>query len=357
VPPELSSSSPDPLEPFATDAAASQAGDPHRPHANSAGNSHCLNCGTKLEGPFCSACGQHDFDFHRSFRHVFMEALEGIFHFDGKFFQNLVTLLFRPGRLTSAFNSGRRASQVPPFRLYIFTAFVFFLLLFASEPRSAVMSVAPTPESGKVAVSEKPASSAEAAGPVQEMVSELRAEADRHRATRPANRPNVSFQPFDTPEAGKTDWQRWIEQRVGRIEDPEFRRDLGRSFLAALPKMMLLCLPIFALLTRVMFRKSGQVYLQHLVLALHFHTFVFIWLMFRDGWMFLVTEVGWSSGAAWLRSLSSAWLVLYPALMFRHLFANSWIKTLMNTLLVALGYLFVLVFAFLVTGAILVLYL
>src|SRR5690242_8697966 len=72
-------------------------------------HTHCENCGTKLEGPFCHKCGQHDFEFHRSFRHVFLEALETLFHFEGKFFRNIVTLLFHPGRLTAEFNAGKRA--------------------------------------------------------------------------------------------------------------------------------------------------------------------------------------------------------------------------------------------------------
>lgn len=53
------------------------------------------------------------------------------------------------------------------------------------------------------------------------------------------------------------------------------------GFVIALPKLILLCLPLFALYTRFLFRKTKQVYLQHLVLALHFHTFIYLWLMFE----------------------------------------------------------------------------
>ncbi len=61
-----------------------------------------------------------------------------------------------------------------------------------------------------------------------------------------------------------------------------------KGFIHALPKLILICVPFFALYTRFLFRKTGQVYLQHLVLALHFHTFIFLWLMFTNGWVDLL---------------------------------------------------------------------
>jgi hypothetical protein len=132
---------PDPILPagnaLATDQAAAHLTSAHGHHGPF--HEHCENCGTKLAGPFCHRCGQHDFEFHRSFWHVFLEALENLFHFEGKFFRNIVTLLFQPGRLTADFNAGKRAAQMPPFRLYVFVSFIFFLLIFlgADKPTGA----------------------------------------------------------------------------------------------------------------------------------------------------------------------------------------------------------------------------
>jgi hypothetical protein len=91
-------------------------------------HTHCQNCGVPLSGPFCHRCGQQDLDFQRSFGHVVLEVLESFFHFDAKFFRNIATLVFQPGRLTAEFNAGRRASQMPPFRLYLFVSVLFFFL-------------------------------------------------------------------------------------------------------------------------------------------------------------------------------------------------------------------------------------
>ena len=89
--PDLSQIPSSPLtEALGTDALGAQAMEHSSPHSPS--HLHCENCGTKLQGPFCHRCGQHDFDINRSFIHTFFEALENFFHFDTKLFRNLITL-------------------------------------------------------------------------------------------------------------------------------------------------------------------------------------------------------------------------------------------------------------------------
>jgi hypothetical protein len=102
------------------------------------------------------------------------------------------------------------------------------------------------------------------------------------------------------------------------------------AFLHAPPRMLLVCLPLFALYTRFLFRKSGLVYLPHLILALHFHTFIYLFLLVKNGWVFLA---GWGGPglAGWVAFVAKAWLAVYPVLMFRRLFGNSWTLTLLKT--------------------------
>lgn len=320
-----------------------------------------------------------------------MEALESIFHFDGKFFQNLVTLLFRPGRLTAEFNAGKRAAQVPPFRLYIFTAFVFFLLAFSSDQRTtaARASLPGNPAKpaftfdGQAVTREQLVKAAQdpayAEQLRQEIATRLRppagAAADQSPpATSVSENPDSLAQSLqqaadefrdrkvDERNARRVENARtsdglsaWAERQGFRASDPAYQRELGRNFVSAIPKMLLFCLPAFALLTRVLFRHSGQVYLQHLVLALHFHTFIFIFLMFRDGWAFLAGVAGLDSVREMLLFAAKAWLTVYPLLMLRRLFGNSWPKTILKTIILALTYGLLLGLAFLGTVAVLIL--
>ena len=89
----------------------------------------CLNCGTHLRGHWCHECGQREFDFRQSFRHMVIETLEHLVHLDGRFSRSVVSLMFNPGSLTEAFLSGKRAAQVPPLRFYLFVSLLFFLTL------------------------------------------------------------------------------------------------------------------------------------------------------------------------------------------------------------------------------------
>lgn len=356
--PDLPPSSSLLAETLATDAAATQlAGGAAGRHA--AGNTHCLNCNTPLQGPYCHRCGQHDFDFTRSFGHMFLEALEGILHFDGKFFRNIIILLFRPGQLTAEFNAGRRASQMPPFRLYIFTAFVFFLLLI-SDPRSSNALRFGPPVSGGVqaglTLDEIPITLEQAirARDDPAYAVQLKKELSQKLAADGARQSTV--QVFSGASGAKpTEFQRWIDEQSRRALQPGFQQEMAQRFVGALPHMLLLCLPFFAFYTRVLFWKSGQVYLQHLILALHFHTFIFLWVMFRDGWVFLARIPGIGL-QGWVQLACNAWLVIYPVLMLRRIFANSWGLTLFKTAALSVGYILTLGAAFFVTAVILLLW-
>jgi hypothetical protein len=88
----------------------------------------CANCGERLKGPWCHACGQHAEGLHRSVRQVAVEWIEGLVHFDRKARATLPDLIFNPARLTRNFLEGRRAPQMPPLRMFL----VVLVLAFAA---------------------------------------------------------------------------------------------------------------------------------------------------------------------------------------------------------------------------------
>jgi hypothetical protein len=89
----------------------------------------CANCGTKLEGPYCHACGQPADDHHRSLPHLAWEGVEGLTHLDGRLAQTLPALFFHPGKLARDQFDGRRQRHVPPFRLFLVALLVFMFVL------------------------------------------------------------------------------------------------------------------------------------------------------------------------------------------------------------------------------------
>ncbi len=86
----------------------------------------CPNCETPLEGPWCHQCGQKGEAFNRSIGHLIAEAFEGLTHFDGRFWTTLPDLVRNPGRLTRSYLDGRRAPQIPPFRLFLVVVLLVF---------------------------------------------------------------------------------------------------------------------------------------------------------------------------------------------------------------------------------------
>lgn len=92
----------------------------------------CANCGTELMGLYCYTCGQTADGHHRSFFHLLWEAIEGLFHLDGRLWRTLPPLLFRPGLLNRDLLERRIQRHVPPLRLF-FVALLLFM--FAAEHR------------------------------------------------------------------------------------------------------------------------------------------------------------------------------------------------------------------------------
>ena len=89
---------------------------------------NCLNCGTKLNGPYCSACGQKA-HVHRSVRAFFQDFVQGLFNFEGKIWRTLPMLAWRPGEMTRRYIAGERARYISPVALYLFTVFAMFAVL------------------------------------------------------------------------------------------------------------------------------------------------------------------------------------------------------------------------------------
>ena len=100
------------------------------PQAGEADDGHtheklCLNCGTALIGPYCSACGQKA-HIHRSVRAFFADFIQGAFNFEGKMWRTLPMLVWCPGIMTRRYIAGERARFVSPVALYLFTVFAMF---------------------------------------------------------------------------------------------------------------------------------------------------------------------------------------------------------------------------------------
>lgn len=93
-----------------------------------ADSARCLNCGTALVGSHCHRCGQKS-HVHRSFVGIGHDLMHAILHFDGKFWNTLPLLVWRPGDLTRRYIHGERASFISPLALFLFAVFLTYAVL------------------------------------------------------------------------------------------------------------------------------------------------------------------------------------------------------------------------------------
>ncbi len=85
----------------------------------------CLNCRAILTSAYCGSCGQPA-NTHRSLHTFGHDFMHSVLHFDGKFWQTLPMLVFRPGPLTRRYVHGERAKFVSPLALFLFSVFAMF---------------------------------------------------------------------------------------------------------------------------------------------------------------------------------------------------------------------------------------
>ena len=248
--------------------------------------SNCRNCGAHLADLYCPRCGQRDLDFRRDWRGLVSEVSSTFLNLDGKVPRGLFALLFRPGLLTKGFLDGARASQIPPLRLYLFVSVCFFLLIAQSSDDNAVMG----PDGA----------------PVEVMVVENTA-----------------------PEGAFGQWL------VSKLDDPQAIRE---QFMVWLPRLFLIGVPLLALFLRVIFWKQPFVYLEYLVMALHFQSFMFLWILLAAGLSFLFGLLSGTLASA-VGFVAIGWLVVYPIVAFRRLFDFSWLKATGYSLVLEVGYL------------------
>lgn len=245
----------------------------------------CLNCGTPLSGPFCSACGQREHSRIISLGLLAKEAVGDIYHVDSRLWRTLRALISKPGLLTVEFIAGRRARYVPPFRLYLVVSIVLFLL--AAHLRD---------EDSALVMLDDPVSMQQAVDAAQAALAEKRAEFTRNPANRKlaaeidglseqlqslhglqseAAKPGSTCDRLSVSIFGWTALQPRIRAACHKIT-ADRGASLARSFMNNLPKMMFILLPLVALVNKVLYLRSRRYYVEHLLFFVHLHVFLFL---------------------------------------------------------------------------------
>jgi hypothetical protein len=329
---------------------------------------NCQNCGAPMAGPFCAQCGQHGVDYRRSFRHIIVDVLDSFLNWDSKFFATIGWLIARPWHLTNQFLAGRRVRYVHPLRLYLLVSILFFFVInywaksihadpskLSAEDRAEIAADPDIPPGVKARIRgaldakgrtqpeprTSPSPGAAAVTPQPTAIASPSPSAT-------SSTPSGDFGPllqFDKPPSDP--FEKWLEQRA-----KEKMGEHGSKmalFIATLfnnlPYMMLCCIPLFALVLKVLYVRKRVFYIDHLVYALHIHSFAYLAIML----IVLITIglnrsipgafAGWIIAALWITFATQVFLSI------RRVYRQGWFFTVFKFFLGGFVYLIVLAVA------------
>lgn len=241
------------------------------PHARA---STCRNCGAAVSSKFCPDCGQDTSLHPLSVWEFIHEIVSHYVAAEGKLWRTLALLALQPGRLTLEYLAGRRQRYIVPLRLYLTASFLFFALAQISghigTPGAAEHADAKGPPLIVVHPSAVlPGRTSPDSPNAVEIVEAGKAARDAMAS--------ADFAACLAPQAPCPLLKRLIAPAIVKIQqDPRgMSEQLSERFRHSLSYAMFLLLPIFALLLALVYRKRGLYYGEHLVFALHVHSFWF----------------------------------------------------------------------------------
>ena len=122
------------------------------------------------------------------------------------------------------------------------------------------------------------------------------------------------------------------------------------GILSVLPQVLFVVMPLFALLLKIFFVFKRRLYMEHLIIALHSHAFIFFALLLITLLLALKT---WTQTAAewlslplgWLVFILGWWIPIYLFLMQKKVYKQGWIMTTLKygvigicyTIIIAIG--------------------
>jgi hypothetical protein len=309
----------------------------------------CDNCGAPLTGAYCSACGQRVLHHGLALGEFLGDAAEVITHADSRFWRTFVPLLVRPGFLTQQYIKGRRASYLPPFRLYLVLSVVFFLMIPLTNtgpgdsPKAHVQ--VSTPAQIHAALQKE---IDEATDPAEK--AELQSQLQKFDVVRSKIAPAVEGDGHSCTRLTEiVSIPAWLRQRLvdacEKIQQDQ-GRGLGRNLVHNFGRAMFVLLPLIAALMMLLYWRQRRHYVEHLLLLLHNHAFVFLALSVL---MILGRFVLSDTLAAWFGTAVSFYTVFYLYQSMRRVYGQGWFKTLLKFCALGCAYLVCAVLMFALT--------
>ncbi len=149
----------------------------------------------------------------------------------------------------------------------------------------------------------------------------------------------------------KTPFQNWMERRIkDKVGDDGTKVTLFLETLRSnIPTMLLFCIPLFALILKVLYLGRRRFYVEHLVYALHIHSFIFLGVAVLLALVLAANRFA-PVVSGLLIGLFSLTLTVQVFLSIRRVYGQGWFFTFLKFALGGVVYLIVLALAVGVTA-------
>jgi hypothetical protein len=317
------------------------------------------------------------------------DTLDMVLHIDGRVVHTLPPLFYRPGFLTMEYFAGRRQRYVAPFRLmFVLCLLAFFVCHIAIDNigfiGTSLEASAGTGDFAKDSTADAVRARYET---MRQDIDKAGKEADRgkkairrlisvehdhanHRLAELGAAPlpsmtdedwNTSSDKFEVswlPDSMNHSINRSIQHMganlksaaAGGEESAAAQERILAGVFSVLPQTMFVVMPLFALLLKLVYLFKRRLYMEHLIVALHSHAFMFLALLLAvlvgslRGW--LTPHAAWMGPpltlALWALAL---WAPAYLLIMQKRVYRQGWFMTSVKYLFVGWCYIWLIVFA------------
>jgi hypothetical protein len=341
----------------------------------------CLNCEYPqgLEADYCPNCGQKNEDVNVPMTILLGEFISTYLAIDSKLLKSIWPFILKPGFLTNRYNEGKRMSYSNPLRLYVVTSIIYFFIIsfffsssieqFVSAALNKNFSIVPsgadfTMETLQLIQSNKGKMTDEE---LKEKIPEEILSFYPKDISFDSLLTLMATDPVHLDEEGRMKYQDTTLKKLRErplmeiVRDPGIDEDAWLQYLSLdgehigestrliglkirkmldneayfinyvfknLPIMMLLAIPIFAGLLKLLYIRRKRYYIEHVIHALHLHSFGY--LLFSLG-IFATYNLNFSEGTNILVIIGAFfWVTIYAFLSFRRVYGQRFLKTVIK---------------------------
>lgn len=286
---------------------------------------------------YCGQCGQKNFRPNRSLKELFTEFVEDWLGYDSKIYKTSAKLI-KPAALSLDYfsNSHHKNHYITPIRLYLLFSILFFIMTkfggfslteiefnqTQTDSQEVSQAKIELEKAIKQAESEPQRQALETALSTFENTLNVTTEStgiDSNEPQKEQSKPNDDFKLVITQgkdfslnmgcKANSEEyfniWPNWLDNMMDRgmeelcesykpitylpknervVAARSFALSLAQNAVELVPQTFFLSLPILALLLSLFYFLSKRLYVEHLVLLMHSHSFIFAATLFYLGW-------------------------------------------------------------------------